>query len=284
MSHPSVDPKKSEPPEASSDLQQQRDQFLSTLGVGARVGEEMLAEHRRLLAVVTELREENARLRAAMQSESAVTKLLSLVEHLEQDKRDLLSRNQSVEQTFTRFNDQILEIETELGNVGNLYVACSQMFGSTSPRGVMRHVKEVLAQLVGAERYAIYLVSNDRTELVPVASEGVGGDQLVNHPADRGAVGDAFRNGTMVLAENTDTSEGTIDQPAALVPLRVDDRTVGVVVVYSTLPQKKSFSLVDHELFNLLGRQAVWALAAACLFAAADRRLPGLEAFVDLSV
>jgi len=64
----------------------------------------------------------------------------------------------------------------------------------------------------------------------------------------------------------------------------VDDKTVGVIAIFSTLAQKKRFDTVDFELFKLLGQHAAAALVSASLFAHTDRKLPGLEAFLDLSV
>jgi hypothetical protein len=59
---------------------------------------------------------------------------------------------------------------------------------------------------------------------------------------------------------------------------------VGVIAIFSTLSQKARFTTVDFELFRLLGRQAAVALVGASLFMRAEHKLPGLEAFLDLSV
>ena len=72
--------------------------------------------------------------------------------------------------------------------------------------------------------------------------------------------------------------------PPAVIPLRVDDRVVGTIAIFSTLSQKNKFDQVDFELFKLLGQHAAQALVAASLFAQAEQKLPGLEAFLDLSV
>ena len=69
-------------------------------------------------------------------------------------------------------------MESEFANLANLFVASNQLHASLSPRGVTRRIKEVLAQLVGAERYCMYFSNPDRTELVPIAFEGVPGDAL----------------------------------------------------------------------------------------------------------
>jgi hypothetical protein len=59
---------------------------------------------------------------------------------------------------------------------------------------------------------------------------------------------------------------------------------VGVIAIFATLAQKRKFDTIDFELFKLLGQHAAAALVAASLFAQAERKLPGLEAFLDLSV
>ena len=69
-----------------------------------------------------------------------------------------------------------------------------------------------------------------------------------------------------------------------MIPLSVDDRIVGMIAIFSTLSQKERFDTVDFELFKLLGQHAAAALISASLYVQAERKLPGLEAFLDLSV
>ncbi len=147
-----------------------------------------------------------------------------------------------------------------------------------------RRIKEVLAQLVGAERYCIYLIDRDRAELVPVAFEGVRGEELGPAPASHGPAGTVFQTGEASVVEDADPSQGTLERPAAVVPLSVDDQVVGVIAIFSTLSQKTRFDTIDFELFKLLGQHAASALVSASLFVQAERRMPGLEAFLDLSV
>jgi hypothetical protein len=59
---------------------------------------------------------------------------------------------------------------------------------------------------------------------------------------------------------------------------------VGIIAILSTLSQTERFDTVDFELVKLLGQHAAAALISASLFVQADRKLPGLEAFLDLSV
>lgn len=267
-----------------SDLLKEKQQFLATFGIGTKLSAEVLAEYERLMTRLRALETENARLRSAMEADAAVRELLAKIDRLELEKEELLHRFREVEATSSTFSDRFQEIESELGNLANLLVASRQLHASLSPRGVMRRVKEVLAQLIGAERYAIYFANGDRSELVPIASEGISGDDLGNRPTRGGPLGEVFVTGRSIIHDDMDPSHGTFEAPPAVFPLTVDERTVGVVAVYSTLAQKTRFDTVDYELFNLLGSQAAWAIVSATLFAAAEHRLPGLEAFVDLSV
>lgn len=266
------------------DLKRERDELLHSISKGTRITEEFAREHERLEARLRELESENASLRAKVEADSAVRELLEKIERLETDKRELLSRFHAAEAASTEVSARVQEIEAEFANLANLFVASNQLHGSLSPRGVMRRIKEVLAQLVGAERYCLYLAGPDKHELVPIAFEGVSGDKVSPIPVDRGPIGDVFRSGSAAVNEDRDPSQGSHDAPAAVIPLSVDDQRVGVIAIFSTLSQKKRFDTIDFELFKLLGQHAAAALVSASLFAHADRKFPGLESFIDLSV
>jgi GAF domain-containing protein len=70
--------------------------------------------------------------------------------------------------------------------------------------------------------------------------------------------------------------------PAACIPLRIEDRAVGAIVVFSLLAQKAAFVTVDRELFKLLGAHAGATLVAAYLYTSGDGRLPAPEALRSL--
>lgn len=265
------------------DLKKERDEFLQTLK-GARLTEEFVREHERLEGRLRELESENAELRAQLEADAALRDLVEKIQRLEREKRELLSRYQLAEAASTKFSARFHEIESEFANLANLFIASNQLHGSLSPRGVTRRIKEILAQLVGAERYALYLASSDAGELVPIASEGVPGDRLTTIRIDGSTLGRVFASGTSEVDEDGDPSRGTLDRPAAVIPLTVDEKVVGVIAIFSTLSQKTRFDTVDFELFKLLGQHAAAALVSASLFARAERKIPGLEAFLDLSV
>jgi hypothetical protein len=266
------------------DLRKEADQVLQNLTKGSRVTEEFIREHEKLRARAYELEQENARLCKQLEADTAVRELLSKIARLEAEKQELLSRFAAAEEASNQFDLRRREFESEFANLANLFVASNQIHASMSPRGVTRRIKEVLAQLVGAESYAMYMVDNQNEELVPIASEGVPADRLVSISMQSTRLGEVARSGSAVIDEDVDPSVLNFDSPPAIVPLAIDDRVVGVIAIFSTLAQKTRFDTTDFELFKLLGQHAAAALVSASLFAKAERRIPGLEAFLDLSV
>ena len=265
------------------DLRNERDQFLKKFTRGAKLTEEFLREVEQLQDRLRDLEAENAGLRAKVEADEAIRDLLSKIERLESEKRELLSRFHRVEAVNSEFTARVQEVESEFANLANLFVASNQLHSSLSPRGVTRRIKEVLAQLVGAERYCMYLANSDNSELIPIAYEGVAGSALTPVKIAESELGQALLKGTASVSDH-DPTAGTVQRPAAVIPLTVDEKTVGVIAIFSTLAQKKRFDTVDFELFKLLGQHAAAALVSASLFAHTDRKLPGLEAFLDLSV
>jgi vacuolar-type H+-ATPase subunit I/STV1 len=266
-----------------ADLRSERDQFLKKFTGGTKLTDEFLREFEHLQERLRQLEAENAGLRAKVEADEAIRDLLTKIERLESEKRDLISRFHHAEASSREFTARVQEVETEFANLANLFVASNQLHSSLSPRGVTRRIKEVLAQLVGAERYCMYLANADSTELVPIAHEGVAGSALMPVKIADSELGQALTKGTAQVSD-LDPTAGTVQRPAAIIPLSVDEKTVGVIAIFSTLAQKKRFDTVDFELFKLLGQHAAAALVSASLFAHTDRKLPGLEAFLDLSV
>jgi hypothetical protein len=265
------------------DLKSERDEFLKKFSRGTQLTEDFLKEHERMQSRLQDLENENSDLRTKVEADQAVRELLKKIALLELEKSELTSRYREAEAITTEFTARVQEVESEFANLANLFVASNQLHSSLSPRGVTRRIKEVLAQLVGAERYAMYLVNPEGEELIPIASEGVPGNELIPVRIAGTRIGDVLMKGSASVADS-DPSQGTLQDPPAVIPLSLDDRVVGTIAIFSTLAQKNKFDTVDFELFKLLGQHAAQALVAASLFAQADHKLPGLEAFLDLSV
>ena len=268
------------PPE---DLKKERDAFIQQFfRKGAQFTEELLKEIERLRDRIGDLERENGKLRAHLASDEAIRELLRKIEDLEHEKQELLSLSARAEAVKDNFTQMYEEVEGELANFANLYVATSQLHSARSVRNVLRALKELLAQLLGAAAFAVYFVSDDGEELVAIASEGVDPADVARVPARSGPIGRAFQSGEIHYDVARDISKPSIEDPVALVPLHIDGRVHGVIAIFGTLPQKTEFVTIDRELFKLLGVQAAPALVNARIFTDAGRKVPTIRAFVDL--
>jgi hypothetical protein len=270
--------------EPGRDLRSERDEVLQRITRGSHFAREILNDYEALEQRLRTLESENAALRATIEADHAVRDLLAKIERLEVEKAELISRFNQAQANSTDVSTRMAEAELEFANLANLFVASSQLSSSLSPRSVARRIKEILAQLVGAESYAMYLANQDGTELVPIASEGVPGGKLESVRVSGTLMGEVFATGEARVNEEASSSQGSPERPCAVLPLELDERNVGVIAIFRTLAQKARFTTVDFELFRLLGRQAAVALVGASLFMRAEHKLPGLEAFLDLSV
>jgi hypothetical protein len=278
------------------DLKKERDAFIQQFfRKGAQFTEELLKENERLRERMVELETENRRLRAHLASDEAIRDLLRKIEELENEKQELVNRSVRAEAVKDNYGAQYSEVESELAHFANLYVATAQLHAARSVRGVLRALKEMLAQLLGAAAFAVYFASDDSTELIAITSEGVEAAEVARLPIQKGSIGRAFASGEVIydpgqggpggsgdVPSSRDLTKASIEDPVAVIPLQIDGRVIGVIAIFGTLPQKTEFVHIDQELFKLLGAQAAPALVNARLFTDAGRKVPGIQAFIDL--
>jgi hypothetical protein len=269
-------------PAAGTDLKEKRDAFLQTFfRRGAELTDELVSENNRLQEQLAQYEEENASLKTQLASDRAIRDLLTKIDDLEREKARLLSTVHQQQEMTTHVKHRFAEIESELESFANLYVASFQLHSSLRPRAVVKNVKELLMQLVGARSAAIYVADHDGRTLVPVLAEGIDLSTLPTIAAHDGSAGDgvAAQIERTFLTGVPHVAEGDVASvPAACIPLHLDERVLGVIVVYALLEHKARFVAVDRELFKLLGAHAGGVLVAANLWTAQDGRLPAAEA------
>ncbi|MEM6958112.1 MAG: GAF domain-containing protein [Myxococcota bacterium] len=262
------------------DLAKEREAFVrSFLKKGVEYTELLLKEN-------TELREElesamraNARLRAQVASDDAIRDLLRTVERLETERSELLDRSTKLERVEAEVTLRQQTIEQDLNNLANLYIATFQLHASLSPRRVVRHLRDMMGQLVGAYGFVIYLIDEASRKAVPVAFEGLEEAEVASVALGSGPVGEACLTGLRFVKES-ELHDGS-DEPRALIPMMVDGRAIGVVEVRTVLEQKTEWVSLDHELFELVGAQAGVAMIAANLYDSAAGPVSALQGFVE---
>lgn len=249
------------------DLIKEREQFVrSFLKKGVEYTELLLEENRELHDEVARLRDENARLRSHVASDDAIRDLVKTIEKLEAERRNLLARSDELERTKREHAGRQAEIEQEINDLANLYIASYQLHASLSVRRVVRHLCDMAGQLIGAEAFVIYLVDEASKKVVPVAHEGLGELTPPELDLGDGPIGEVCLTGIRRVREEA-LHRGSLEDPAAILPITADGKPVGAVAILRLLEQKSGWANVDRELFQLLSAQAGAALVAANLYA-----------------
>jgi GAF domain-containing protein len=209
------------------------------------------------------LRAENERLNAHLSSTDAVRDLLVSVRGLERERSVLQHDSAQLAQEFLEYRERAAEMAHDLNDLTSLYVASSQLNGTLVIGRVLKHMCELLEQLVGAQRFVIYLIQPDGRRGVPVSAHGHGVTQLPSISLEDGPIGDVCLTGVAQMGEPAAHVDGA---PVAVLPLSVEDQVVGVIVIERLLPHKQAWAHVDRELFTLLSSRGAVALLAANLY------------------
>lgn len=267
--------------------------------LGSDRGEAVLAIFQRGAEFTKQILEENTRLRRelsgvqlrhgqAAQSDAEWDKLrqelIAKIEELESQNESILEQLRSVEGENLQFAERYVEVEEENNNLANLYVASYQLHSTLDPGEVVKVILEIVINLIGAEIFGVYVCEEDGDELRPVASEGEPVESFPTLRVGDGLVGQSVVDGEVALGDPS-ISGGLPSQgcePVVSIPLKVDDRPVGAIVIYKLLQQKDGFSALDNELFTLLAGHAATAIFASRLYAQSERKLSTIQGFIDL--
>jgi hypothetical protein len=258
------DDRSERPSEPPANLGRERETFVRQfLRRGFEITESMLTENHALRDQLERLREENGRLRSQMASEDAIRDLIRRIDTLELERRELLARSDELAESSRENERRSLEVEAELHDLANLYIASSHLHATLSVRRVVRHLGELLQQLVGAERFAIFILDPGGARARSIHAEGLEPSEV---RLGEGAVGLVMSTQIARIASQPHPA-GSLEAPIAVVPMLVRDLCVGAIAVASVFPQKERWANVDHDFLSLLGSHGGSALIAATLYA-----------------
>jgi len=263
-------------------------------------GEAVLAIFKRGADFMKQLMDENESLRkqltdvhgrqeVAAQSpgdwEDLRLELAERISNLESERDSIMAQLQSVESENQQFAERYLEIEEENNNLANLYVASYQLHSTLDPNEVLKVIVEIVINLIGAELFCVYVCEEEGHLLEPVASEGLPVSAFQALPLNSGAIGEAVGSGEVFTGDPTAAHAQPADaigDPVVCIPLRVEEKPVGAIVIHRLLQQKDGFSALDHELFTLMAGHAATAIFASQLYAQSERKLNTIQGFIDL--
>jgi len=181
-----------------------------------------------------------------------VQSLLDENHRLNTQLASLKDRLTAIEEESRDFSARYVEVEQQNTNLANLYVASYQLHGTLDRERVLTAIKEIIINLIGSEELAIWEIDHEYGAMLLVDSFGIDQGRWASVPLDaRGAMSLVASSGERVV-----DSDGVI----ACIPLKLDDRVVGVIGIFSLLQQKSGLEPIDFELFDLLGSHGASAL------------------------
>jgi hypothetical protein len=248
--------------EGPGELRQQREEFVrSFLHKSAELTEELIRDNQLMEEELLQLREENEQLRSQLASTDLVRELRATIDRLEREQEQLLQRSTEL----TLYEQRQADTERELNDLASLYVASCQLSSTLSISRVVKHMGELMEQLVGAQSFVLYLITHDGKRGIPVSAQGRLPAPLGPIVLEDGPLADASLTGVARVHEPA--APRAPGEPIAVLPLQFGSQVVALFAVYELLPHKCAWAKVDRELFKLLSVHGATALIAANLYA-----------------
>jgi len=184
-----------------------------------------------------------------------------MVENLPDQIRQLLERTQTLEKEVSNLRVRNAESEVQHQKLINLFVASQRLSQSLEVRNILETVNEIIINLVGSEQFGLYFVREDSETLpLELVCEVFQSGNLDEPPsAEQPEIRDALKTGKVRILDNPGGS------PGAVIPLRMHDKVLVALVLYSILPQKRGFTETDAEIFELLAVSVGRAFYAAMM-------------------
>jgi len=257
-------------------------EFLEMYNKVSNFTQELLAQNQELRGQIDKLEQERTGWLERMGGVEE-KKLQKRIEELKKDKEELLNRYSEMSREAKDFMERYREIELENNNLANLYVASYQLHSTLDFMEILEIITEIIINLIGAGKFAILLHLEKQGILKPVKAEGAALDEVPVVKLAEGVIGSVAVSGKTYYRESTEpVMEPDFHNPMVCVPMKIQERLVGVIVVYQLLPQKEKLEKVDYELFSLLAAHAATASFGARLYSESVRKRETIKGFLDL--
>jgi GAF domain len=159
------------------------------------------------------------------------------------------------------FADRFIEIEQQNTNLANLYVASYQLNGTLERDRIVAAIQEIVINLIGSEELGIWQIDDELDALNLIGSFGINAREWAGVPLGSGIVGHVGNTGESYIASESEARPvGREQHLTACIPLKLDDKVIGVIGIFRLLQQKQGLEPLDFELFDLLCSHAATAL------------------------
>jgi transcriptional regulator with GAF, ATPase, and Fis domain len=197
------------------------------------------------------------------------------------DGAERSQRLRQLEGQYQELMQEYSDLERQNSNYLSLYVASSQIHATLVFEEVLRNIKEIIINLIGADCFSVYLYEESGKRFRRAAHEGEvdPADEIIN--VGDNLISRVARSGALCLdVGEADLPSG--QQPIAILPLNIGSDPIGVAVLFKLLVQKEDFDAFDMELFNLLSAHAATALMSSSKYRQLENKTRTLQGLLDL--
>jgi transcriptional regulator with GAF, ATPase, and Fis domain len=258
------------------------EEFLQVFKKGEEFTQELLKDNEKLRYRLAQL-EETTRF-SGREGDFKLHSMEERIKFLEDENKSLIERYRVVEEENKDFANRYIEVESENNNLANLYVASYQLHSTLDFNESLKIILEIVMNLIGAEEFSIMMLDEKTNELTIVAQEGMSPEARPSVKLGVGTIGAAAKAGESFYRDGDPTDLAGVDylHPLVVIPLKIKEHVIGVIVIYKLLVQKQTFSNVDYELFSMLAGHAATALFSSKLYSQSERKLTTIQSFLDL--
>jgi hypothetical protein len=243
---------------------------------GMHFVEELLRENERLRYKLIHLNQEMADLSdkeesPVMNVEEELTRLRALRKMIQSQFENMKRENQDFRSRY-----ETLERQNEI--FMNLFVSSCQIHSSLDEEYILLTMQEIALHMVGAEVFSIWMVDQSSGDMEIIAQTDECDQFGGAFPKLEESLLKKLATGQVSYFSHDGKGSRSSEDPLACIPLMMEGKTIGAIVIYKLLMQKNGFTSLDHELLDLLATQAVTALVGARCYNKSDCKMLYLEA------
>ncbi len=181
------------------------------------------------------------------------------LESLQAQLDTLQQRLSVIEAAHARCDALIRQLHEQNTTLVQLTVASQLLASSLEREDVLATIEEVVVNMIGSEELAIFELDSDAT-LKAARLRGIEAESPRLARAF-GTLRHVLKTGKTLVSRARRVNPSDLDGGlTAVIPLKVDSNVTGVVAIFRLLEQKHGLDQVDHDLFEVLSRQAAMAL------------------------
>lgn len=173
--------------------------------------------------------------------------------------------------------------EKELIKVSGLLIALNQLHTTLDLNEIYKIANNLLVDFIGANVFSIMLKDISEKELVIVLSRGINEnlEDRIRIPIGKGIIGNAVKEGkSFILSANQSPPIIKLANKDfklfACIPLRIENKIVGAIIINELSSQKSNFIQFDKELFDLMAQHTAIAIIRSQLFAKSEQKTSSL--------